>query len=307
MTFRQATLTSRIWKYRWAYVFILPTMILYAMYTLWPIGASWYYSLLAWSGFEASGRFIGLENYRDLVQDPLFWNAFRNTFVFMGTAMPLRVGLALAFALALNRGVLPAKGMFRTLLFLPVVTTAAIVGIVMKLVLDPSGGPLNAALQTFGLVEQPIRFLGLASTAMASAIGVWVWKWLGITLIYWLAALQTIPEELYEAATIDGAGRIKTFRFVTLPLLTPFTIIIMLITAVDAMNVFELMLTLTGGGPFFATEVIEIYIYRWAFAATVPRLGYASSAAVFFGLVFSALTIAQVLTVRFLRGKGATS
>jgi multiple sugar transport system permease protein len=296
-------LGQRLWKDRWIYIFLLPTMILYSMYTIWPIGASWYYSLLDWNGFERSGRFIGLDNYRELIRDPLFWNAFRNTLTFLVISVPIRVGLALIFAVLLNSKRVPFSNFFRTALFLPVVTTAAIIGVVMRLILDPAGGPVNLILLDVGLLERPINFLGRAGTALYSAVGVWVWKWLGITLVYWLAALQTIPEELYEAARIDGANTLQLFWRITLPLLTPFTIIIVLITAVDATNVFDLMLTLTGGGPFFATEVIDIYIYRWAFASTIPRLGYASAAAVFFGLMFLVLALAQIFGGSYARRK----
>jgi len=293
---------KRLWKDRWIYLFLLPTFVLYPMYTVWPILASWYYSLLDWNGFERSGSFVGVANYRELVRDPLFWNAFKNTAIFMLVAVPLRAGLALVLAVVLNNPRLPFTNLFRTALFLPVVTTAAIVGVVMRFVLDPTGGPVNLALLNLGLTERPVNFLGQANTALLSAIGVWVWKWLGVTLVYWLAALQTIPTELYEAARMDGANTTQLFWRITLPLLTPFTVIIVLLTAIDASNVFDLILTLTGGGPFFASEVVDIYVYRLAFTSTIPRLGYASAVAVFLGVVFLFLAVAQVaVTSRFRR------
>ena len=210
-------------------------------------------------------------------------------------------------AIVLNSPRLRFANLFRTALFLPVVTTGAIIGVVMRLILDPVSGPVNLALLNLGLVDRPINFLGQADTALFTAIAVWVWKWLGITLIYWLAALQTIPSELYEAARVDGASSWPLFWRITLPLLTPFTIIITLITAVEATNVFDLLLTLTGGGPFFASEVIDIFVYRWAFTATVPRLGYASAAAIFFGLSILVLTLAQVYIVPRMRQRSAGS
>ena len=196
--------------------------------------------------------------------------------------MPLRVGLALVLAVALNDPRLPFVRIMRTALFLPVVTTGAIVGVVMRFVLDPIGGPINVALldRDCSSVRSISRAASPRSTARSA---IWVWKWLGVTLIYWLAALQTIPKDLYEAASIDGAGRMRAVRYVTIPLLVPFLIIITLLTAVEATNVFDLLLTLTGGGPFYATEVIDIFVYRQAFAANIPRLGYASAAALFFG------------------------
>jgi multiple sugar transport system permease protein len=131
-----------------------------------------------------------------------------------------------------------------------------------------------------------------------------VWKFFGITMIYWLAALQTIPRDLYEAARIDGASAVQTFRHITLPLLMPFLLIITVLTIEDTFRAFDLMQSMTGGGPFFGTEVIEIYIYRWAFAASIPQLGFASAAAVLFGLfvmVFGFFQLWAVYAARRLR------
>ena len=292
----------RIWADRWIYVFLLPTLTLVGAFTIYPVIASIWFSFLDWNGFERAGSFIGLGNYSELVADPLFWNAFKNTVVFLLLAVPLRVGLALLLAIILNAR-FPLVRVFRTAIFLPVVTTAAIVGVVMRYVLDPTGGPLNIALLNSHILGQPLNFLGSAGLALYSAVGIWVWKWLGITLIYWLAALQTIPRDLYEAAELDGTNAWTRFRFITLPLLTPFTLIITLITVIDATNVFDLMLTLTGGGPFYATEVIDIYVYRQAFTSNVPRLGYASAAAIFFGLSFIVIAVLQIVALRHIRGR----
>ena len=297
---RGIPLAARIWRDRWIYVFLLPTLLLLGAFTIYPVGASIWFSLLDWNGFDRAGTFIGLGNYTELTRDPLFWNSFRNTLVFLAFAVQLRVGLALLLAILLNQ-VFPFVRVFRTAIFLPVVTTAAIVGVVMRYVLDPTGGPLNIVLLNSGVLERPMNFLGQAGLALYSAVGVWVWKWLGITLIYWLAALQTIPKDVLEAAEVDGAGAFDRFWHITLPLLTPFTIIITLITVIEATNVFDLMLTLTGGGPFYATEVIDIFVYRNAFISSIPRLGYSSAAAIFFGVCFIALAIVQLIVVTRMR------
>jgi len=303
---RGPTLAQQIWADRWIYVFLAPTLCLVGAFTIYPVGASIYFSLLDWNGFERAGTFIGLNNYVELTSDPLFWNAFRNTAVFLVLAVPLRVGLALLLAVALN-GAFRFVKVFRTAIFLPVVTTAAIVGVVMRYILDPTGGPINIALLNAGFLGQPVNFLGTAGLALYSAVAVWVWKWLGITLIYWLAALQTIPVDLHEAAELDGANAWERFVGITLPLLTPFTIIITLITVIEATNVFDLMLTLTGGGPFYATEVIDIFVYRQAFTSNVPRLGYSSAAAIFFGISFLVLAGAQILLIAKARRRRHTA
>jgi multiple sugar transport system permease protein len=157
---------------------------------------------------------------------------------------------------------------------------------------------VNIVLLELGLVDRPIDFLGRSTSALLTAIGVDVWKWFGLTLIYWLAALQTVPGDLIEAAKVDGASPTQAFMSITVPLMKPFAIIITLITAIGALHSFDLILTLTGGGPALTTEVVEVYIYRWAFAASIPRLGYASAAAVFFGLTTLVLALIQAVGIR---------
>lgn len=297
---------GRLRRNWWIYLFLLPTVIGYGAYTVYPLVASWWYALLDWPGFAQTGTFIGLGNFRRLFEDDLFWNAFRNSLVFLVVAVPLRVGLALVLALVLNSKRTPFRGFFRTLFFLPVVTTGAIVGIVFTLLLDASG-PVSLSLVKSGLIDNPANFAANAGTSLYAGIAVWVWKWLGITLIYWLAALQTIPQDIHEAALVDRAGPWREFRHVTLPLMVPFLIIITLIDTVSALNVFDLMQTLTAGGPSFSSEVIEIYIFRTAFQATVPELGYASAAAVLFGVLTIALAVGQAVGVRWARGRMGTS
>lgn len=282
----------------WVYVFLLPTIGLYGLFTVYPIFASYWYSFLDWNGFDAVKTWVGLANYVEVLHDPLFWNAFKVTVLFTVVAVPVKVILAFGLAMLLNSPRMPWKGFFRTAFFLPVVTTTAIVGIVMQFVFDPASGPVNLILIKLGLVGQGINFLGDSSSALWTVVGVFTWKWFGQTLIYWLAALQTIPTETYEAAAIDGATNAKMTRYITLPLLKPFTIIITLLTLESTLHVFDLMLTMTGGGPFYATQVMEIFIYEAAFASSVPRLGYASAAAVLFGLFVCILGLMQLLGVR---------
>ncbi|MFX4274039.1 carbohydrate ABC transporter permease [Propionibacteriaceae bacterium Y1685] len=285
----------------WIYAFLLPTVVLYGLFTVYPIIGSYWYSLVDWNGFEAEKTFVGLANFAEVLSDPLFWNSFKITVIFTLVAVPVKVALALLLALLLNSRRLPFRNFFRVALFLPVVTTTAIVGVVMQFVFDPAGGPVNAALTKFGILDDGINFLGESRTALGTVIVVFVWKWLGTTLIYWLASLQTVPRELYEAASIDGASAWQTFRHLTVPLLKPFLIIITLLTVESTLQVFDLMLTMTHGGPFYATQVMEIYIYEAAFATGIPRLGLASAAAVLFGLFVCALGLLQLIGIRAAR------
>jgi multiple sugar transport system permease protein len=287
----------------WIWAFLMPTVVLYGLYTVYPIIASYWYSLVEWNGFEAEQRFVGISNYEAVLADPGFWNSVWVTVVFMLLVAPARIVLSLLLAIVLNSPKLPFAPLFRTVYFLPVVTTTAIVGVVMQFIFDPASGPINAALQTLGQ-SKGINFLGESGLALLTVSAVYVWKFFGITMIYWLAALQTIPRDLYEAAKIDGASAVQTFRHITLPLLMPFLLIITVLTIEDTFRAFDLMQSMTGGGPFFGTEVIEIYIYRWAFAASIPQLGFASAAAVLFGLfvmVFGFFQLWAVYAARRLR------
>jgi multiple sugar transport system permease protein len=291
----------------WIWLFLVPTIVLYGLYTIYPIIASYWYSLVEWNGFEAEQRFVGINNYRLVFADPMFWSSVKITLIFMLLVAPARIILSFLLAIVLNSPKLPFATLFRTVYFLPVVTTTAIVGVVMQFIFDPSSGPINSALRAFGLSDG-VNFLGDSSTALYTVAAVYVWKFFGITMIYWLAALQTISPDIIEAAKIDGANAVQVFRHITVPLLMPFVIIISLLTIEDTFRAFDLMQTMTGGGPFFSTEIIEIYIYRWAFAASIPQLGFASAAAVLFGVFVFVVGLIQlwgVYTARKLRADNA--
>lgn len=294
-----ATLRERLWGARWCYLFMLPSVILGALFTVYPMISSWWISFTDWSGLESEKRFVGLDNYREVAGDDAFWSAFGRTFAFTAIAVPVMLVLALLAALVLNDASLRLRAVFRTMFFLPVVTTTAIIGVVMSLIMNPFDGPLNAVLMDIGIIDQPIDFLGDPGLAMWSVAGVFVWKWMGMSMIYWLVALQTVPQELYEAARVDGASRWQTHRHITVPMITPFAVVIILITFVGALQTFPLVQAMTQGGPAFSTELVELYIYRLAFAADyTPRLGYASAVAVFFGVTVLIFTLAQAWGVR---------
>ena len=293
---------QRVVTNRWCYLFMLPAGLLALMFTFYPMVMSWWFSTLDWTGFTSHGAFIGLDNYRELVQDAMFWQAFGRSLIFMLVGTPLQVLLALLAAVVLNNESLKLAPVFRTMIFLPVVTTAAVIGIVMTFVFGSYGGPVNNVLIELGLTDAPVEFLSDPDTALPTVIGVQVWKTMGITMIYWLAALQTVPKEYYEAARVDGAGRFQLIRNITLPIVLPFSIVIIILTANQMLHTFALVQAMTRGGPYFATQVIEVYIYQTAFATDtsggVPRLGYASAAGCFFGVATLLIALIQAWAVR---------
>lgn len=306
---RTRSLTSRLWQSRTEYLFLIPGMLIFGAFILYPIFASQYFSLLDWSGFDANQTFVGLANYAELLTDKYFWDAFGRSFLFTMGTVPLQMLVSLIFAIILNNKLIKLSTLFRTLIFLPVVTPVAVIGIVMAIMLSPFNGPINMAMLDVGLVARPLDFLGDPKLVLWTLAGIYVWKWVGVTMVYWLAALQTIPAELYEASKLDGVKNWQVTVFVVLPMIMPFAIVIALISAIGALNVFPLVQSMTQGGPFFASEVIEVYIFRNAFATAgaVPRLGYASAAGVFFGVSIMGLTILQILAVRHLRNREKTN
>ncbi|HVX47381.1 MAG TPA: sugar ABC transporter permease [Mycobacteriales bacterium] len=294
------SLWTRIWTARWCYLFMLPSLILAAMFTFYPMVMSWYFSFLDWSGFTSARHWAGFANYRELVHDTLFWKAFGRSFLFVVVAVPIRLALALIVAMILNDQIMKMAPVFRTFFFLPVVTTAAIVGIVMTFVMSPYQGPINQVLIDLHLVDKPMNFLGSPHSVLWAVMGVEIWKDFGITMIYWLAALQTVPNVYYEAAKTDGAGRWALVRHITVPVIAPFAAIITLLTANSTLHIFALVQAMTKGGPYFSSQVIEVYIYQTAFAPDggVPRLGYASAAGCFFGLAVMVIAMIQLWVAR---------
>ncbi len=307
---RREGLGRRIVRHRVDYLFLAPGMVIFGGFVLWPLLASQYYALLDWSGFDAAAVFVGLDNYREILGDSFFRDAFRRSLLFMLATVPVQMAIALVLAVLLNDRLLRLAPLYRTLIFLPVVTPVAVIGIVMTIVLSPFNGPINMALLDWGLTERTIDFLGDPDRVLWTLAAIYVWKWTGVTMVYWLAALQTVPDELYEAARLDGVRGWQVTVFVVLPMIAPFAVVIALVSAISAMNVFPLVQATTQGGPFFASEVMEVFIFRTAFATAagaLPRLGYASAAGVFFGLAIVVLTVFQILAVRHVRRRGGAA
>ena len=270
-------------QYIWCWIFVLPTTLFYIGFQAWPILSSFYYSMLDWSGISSSRTFVGLANFNELLHDQWFWNAFANSFKYMVFSVPPLIIVSLLLAVILNYKALRGRGAFRTMFFLPVVTTASIVGIIMQFIWSPTGA-INALIQLFG-ADRAVNFLGQAGTALPTVAFIGVWKDVGIYMIYWLAALQSVPQDVVEAAQIDGANKWKVFWKITVPIILPIAGVITLLAVINSLKVFDIVQTMTGGGPYFATDVMGTFVYRTAYESTVgmPRLGYASAAAMLFG------------------------
>ncbi len=238
---------------------------------------------------RANLRFVGTGNYTGLLGDGLFWTALRNTFVFVVVAAPLTVALSLLAALLLHARVARFRGVFRTIFFLPVVTTLVAVAVVWRYVYHPRFGLLNQALALVGVPA--IDWLGDPRFALPAIILMSVWKNFGFNMIVFVAALQSISDSLYEAASLDGAGPWEQFRHVTLPMLGPTLLFVATMTLIGYFQLFAEPYVMTQGGPANATLSVVLFMYEQGFRWW--NMGYAAAVAfVLFGIIL-ALTALQ--------------
>lgn len=300
------------WKSRtarrkqWAYLFILPQLVLFVSFTAYPIVMSYVYSFYDWSGIGPMTDFVGWRNYIEIFEHALFWNAFKNSFLYMGGTVIVQLPLALLLAIVLNDAKLKGRSIYRTVYFLPVVTITAVVGAVMHNIFASDGGLVNELLTGMGLAKEGLRWLEDAALVLWVLIGVGSWKWFGIKMVYWLAGLQAIPQDLYESARLDGAGRWGCLRYVTLPLLLPVGTVILLLSVVDGLHAFDLIKVMTNGGPGFLTEMVDLYIYRYAFGgmAGLPQMGFASAAGILFGMIVFVISLLFGWLIKVSNGRG---
>ncbi|HEY3081670.1 MAG TPA: sugar ABC transporter permease [Chloroflexota bacterium] len=263
------------------YLFLLPGLVPMLLFVLLPIFGGLFFSFLDWNLLQP-WTFVGLENYRNLVGDPEFWGALRVSATFMAGVVPLGMLLALCLALALNHG---RRGIlvYRTVYFMPVVTATVAVALLWRWLYAGQLGLINTLLASVG-VEGP-NWLGDPEWALPAIMLMSVWKGLGYTMVLFLAGLQGIPEHLYDAAKIDGAGAWARFRHVTLPLLSPTTFFILVVGLIGALQVFDQIFVMTGGGPYRATVSVSYFIYETGFK--LLHMGYAAAVAwVLFVLIF---------------------
>ena len=275
------------------WLFLAPALVLIGGFFFLPVAAS---LLLSFTDFDiyaiadrANVRVVGLRNYSELMASPLFWTALKNTLYFVVVGGPLTVAVSLGAALLVNARLVRFKSFFRTLYFAPFVTTLVAVAIVWRYLYHPEYGLLNYALGAFGL--GPIDWLGDPRWAMPAIILLAVWKNFGYHMLIFIAGLQAIPEELYEAAYLDGAGPWRRFRHVTLPMLGPTLAFVGLITMIGFFQLFAEPYVMTQGGPLRSTTSLVLLMYEEGFRWW--RMGYAAAVAFVLFLVILAVMLVQ--------------
>ena len=255
--------------------YIAPSFAVMAIILIYPLGYSLWLSFHRWTlrTFKQGIPFIGLENYRKLFSNPEFWSSLRITFTFVLLAITLEFVLGMALALLLNHD-LKAKGLIRSFILLPMMCTNVVIGLTWRLLFNYEFGIINYYLTQLGF--GPVEWLSSPKIALWSVILVDVWNTTSFVALMLLAGLQSLPEEPFEAARIDGANSLQTFLYLTLPLLRQTILVALLWRLIDTFRIFDVVYLLTAGGPARATETVSIYIYRYGFQAF--NLGFASAA-----------------------------
>ncbi|MEO7730794.1 MAG: sugar ABC transporter permease [Kofleriaceae bacterium] len=283
---------------RAAWTFVSPALIAIAIFFVVPVIAA---LALSFTDFDIYGvadrhnvRFIGLDNYRRLFATPLFWSALRNTVFFVVVGAPLSIAASLGAAVLLNAQVVRARGMFRTAMFAPVVTTVVAVAVIWRYIFHARYGFLNYVLGWVGI--HPIDWLGDPHWSMPAMIVFAVWKNFGYNMIIFVAGLQSIPADLYEAARIDGASRLAQFRFITVPALAPTMLLVTILTMVGYFQLFAEPYVMTRGGPAQSTTSVLYFMFEEGFKWW--NLGYASAVAFVLFAIMLAGTLLQLALAR---------
>lgn len=298
---RRTSLARRMRDHAWAYLFLAPMIVLVLVFVLYPIIGSIRYAFYNWDGIGEPGQFVGARHFRTVATDPYFWNAFRHTALYTLVLVPVQLTLALILAVVLNNPRLRFSNFYRAVYFLPVVTSAAVVGIVISLLFARISSNFPQWMIDAKLVNPTLGIVNDPRLIMPAIITVGIWHTLGYNLVYFLAALQSVPQELYEAATMDGAGRFAKFRYITIPMIRPIGVIILFLAILGSLGVFDIVWVLNKGGPLYASDVVSTYIYGFTFTSargsSKANFGYASAAALFMSLLVLGITALQLVVV----------
>lgn len=274
------------------YGFLLPDLLGLAFFVGLPIVGAFYISFHSWSGI-GERVFVGLENYRALAQDSFFLESLRITAIYTFTFVPLLFALSLALALLVNSR-LKLTGFFRSAFFVPFMLSLVVASVIWSFILQERAGILNSVLGVFGI--DPIPWLGSTRWALVSIIIVTLWQAVGYNMIIFLAGIQDIPRDYYDAAMVDGANAWHRFRRITLPLLKPTSVFVLVISFIGALQLFDPIFVLTQGGPASSTTTTVFYIYETAFEFL--QLGYASALSVVLFAIILVFTLFQLRVFR---------
>jgi raffinose/stachyose/melibiose transport system permease protein len=280
------------------YVFLAPALLIYSVVVVYPMVYSAYLSLFRWDGISPTKLFVGLQNYLILfTQNDVFWIALKNNAIWLVIALLLPTSVGLGLALVLNtrfRG----SHLFRGIFYFPAVLSLAVVGLIWTWIYEPDLGLLNQVLGALGLKALERNWLADPGTALYPVIVAATWNGVGLPMLLYLAGLQTIPVELHEAAKVEGAGPIRRFLYVTFPLLRETTLIVLAITAINALKAYDIVYAMTNGGPANQTQLLSTWMYFLTYNYNQVGLGTAIAV-----ILFSLTIIFAIPYMRFMTRK----
>ena len=285
------TLERRRWF--WAYAFILIPLIFFLAIRIGPVLYAFWMSLHQWDPIALNRPFIGADNYTALMDDKVFWKAFRNTWLYVILGVPISLVLSLLIALGLQK-LIRFVGFYRVLYFLPYVTSLVAVGWVWRWMYMPNG-LFNEVLSKIDV--GPLKFLGSPDTALFSILAMTIWQGLGFQVIIFLAGLESVPQMYHEAASVDGASGWQRFRDITFPLLNPTLVFLTVTGVIDYLQVFTQIRTMSSagtGGPLNSTISLVLYVYQNAFQALPSKMGYASAITFVLFAIILLITLVQL-------------
>ncbi len=268
-------------------LFLLPALTIYIVFAIYPTYSVVEYSFTDWDGISPQRNFVGFDNYQKLFSDKIFWAAFRNTFVWSAVIIVINVGLGLVIAAMLAR-VWKARLLIQTCIVLPVVISPMAVATIWRWMYQPTG-VINQMLEGIGLGGLATPWLGSPEAVLYALALAHSWSTIGLSVIIFLAGLQSVDEDLYEAARVDGANPLQSFRYVTLPALRPVTAVVFILTLTQSFKVFDIVWATTQGGPIRFSEILSTYMYKRG--ALENQYGYGSAIGVALLVIVSIATI----------------
>ncbi|RKR75291.1 carbohydrate ABC transporter permease [Frondihabitans australicus] len=265
-----------------AFLFVVPALLLFLVFLVYPMVDTVVMSFFSWNGFiTTSPVFVGISNYvRIFTQDPVFWPAFRNTVIWVVLSLLVPTTLGLLLALGLNQKLF-GRNLLRSAFYIPAVLASIAVATMWVWLYNPQSGLIDGVLHQVGLGSLAHDWLGDAHVALYAIFVAFVWQTAGFNMVLYMAGLQNVPDELVEAAKLDGAGKFQIFRAVTWPALRPTTIIVVVLTMISSLKVFDLIVGTTGGGPAQSTQVLALWSYQQSFSNHEFGLGNAIATVLF--------------------------
>jgi ABC-type sugar transport system permease subunit len=284
----------------WTVAFLFFPLLVYTIVVVIPLLSSFYYSFTDWNGFNPHFNWVGVANYLRITTDPLFFNAFKNTVIWMIAAIVIPSGFGLSIALILQQKIRGAN-FFKSLFYLPICLSLAVIGQVWIWIYHPDMGLLNLILKGLHLPNLTDAWLGDTHTALTAVIIAWCWQQIGLAMVIYLSGLTSIPSELTEAADIDGASYWQALRYVIIPLLAPSSVIVIALAIINSLKSFDVLYIMTKGGPIHSSDTLAMMMYNESFQKYYIGYGSAISVVLFLiAMVIIVIYFRQVESMRHL-------